>query len=182
VSERAIEIRDADPDGEDARACAEIYAPYVTDSVISFEERAPSAQELAERMRAAYVWLIATEGERAIGYAYGTRHQQRAAYRWAADVSVYIHAAHHRAGVGRALYRVLFERLTAAGLWTLCAGITQPNDASNALHRAMGFEPVGAFRRIGWKRGAWQDVLWLELDLHPGDDGPPDTDLEIFGR
>jgi L-amino acid N-acyltransferase YncA len=182
VSERAIEIRDADPDGEDARACAEIYAPYVTDSVISFEERAPSAEELAGRMRAAYVWLIATEGERAIGYAYGTRHQQRAAYRWAADVSVYIHAAHHRAGVGRALYRVLFERLTAAGLWTLCAGITQPNDASNALHRAMGFEPVGSFRRIGWKRGAWQDVLWLELDLHPGDDGQPDAELAIFRR
>jgi len=177
-----VHIRTADPDSDDARACAEIYAPYVTDSVISFEERPPSAREMAERIRAAHVWLIAHDARRAIGYAYGTRHQQRAAYRWSADVSVYIDAAHHRAGVGRALYADLFERLRAAGLWTLCAGITQPNDASNGLHRALGFVPVGTYRRIGWKAGAWQDVLWMQLDLRPGEPGPPRPDLEIFRR
>jgi L-amino acid N-acyltransferase YncA len=182
VTERAIEIRDANPDGDDARACAAVYAPYVTDTVISFEDLAPSAQELRGRMLAAYAWLVAVDDGRVIGYAYGTGHREREAYRWAADVTVYIDAAHHRAGVGRALYSVLFERLRAAGLWTLCAGITQPNDASNALHRSMGFTPVGTFRRIGWKAGAWQDVLWLELDLRPGEDGPPPAELEIFKR
>lgn len=176
------QIRDADPDGRDAGACAAIYAPYVTESVISFEERAPPAQEIAGRMRAAYAWLVAERGGQVFGYAYGTRHQQRAAYRWSADVSVYVDRAHHRAGLGRALYGALFERLRAAGLWTLCAGITQPNDASNALHRAMGFTPVGTYRRIGWKAGAWQDVLWLTLDLRPGENGPPDPDLDIFDR
>lgn len=182
MSERAIEIRDADPDGEDPRACAEVYAPYVAHSVVSFEGVPPSAQEMRRRMLDAHAWLVADDGERAVGYAYGSRHRERAAYRWAADVTVYIDAAHHRAGLGRALYSALFERLRAAGLWTLCAGITQPNDASNALHLAMGFTPVGAFRRIGWKGGAWQDVLWLELDLRPGDDGPPRAELAIFRR
>jgi L-amino acid N-acyltransferase YncA len=182
VSARAIEIRDADPDGEDARACAEIYAPYVSDTVISFEDLPPSAQEMRRRMLAAYAWLLAVANGEVVGYAYGTRHRDRAAYRWAADVTVYIDAAHHRGGIGRALYSVLFERLRAGGMWTLCAGITQPNDASNALHRSMGFTSVGSFRRIGWKEGAWQDVLWLELDLRPGESGPPEADLEIFRR
>jgi L-amino acid N-acyltransferase YncA len=176
-----IDIRDADPDGQDAAACAAIYATYVTDSVISFEEQPPSPREIAARMRAAYVWLVAVREGRVLGYAYGTRHQARAAYRWSADVSVYIDAAHHRGGVGRALYEALFARLRAAGLWTLCAGITQPNEASNGLHAAFGFTPVGTYSRIGFKAGAWHDVAWMQLDLRPGEDGPPALDLEIFG-
>ncbi len=165
-------VRDADPQ-LDAAACAAVYAPYVSGSVASFESEPPGAAEMSLRMRSAYCWLIAERDGVTLGYAYGTRHQQRAAYRWAADVTVYIAAEHHRAGVGRALYTRLFERLREIGLWTLCAGITQPNDASNGLHEALGFVPVGTYRRIGWKAGAWRDVLWLQLDLRPGEGGPP---------
>jgi phosphinothricin acetyltransferase len=75
--------------------------------------------------------------------------------------------------MGRALYTRLLEQLRARGLWTVCAGITQPNDASNGLHRAMGFTAVGTFRRIGWKAGAWHDVQWWQLDLRPTEPGPP---------
>jgi L-amino acid N-acyltransferase YncA len=177
-----IDIRDANPDSEDAAACAAIYAPYVSDSAISFEEHPPTAEELAARIRSAYEWLVATRAGRVLGYAYGTRHQQRAAYRWSADVSVYIDPAHHRGGVGRALYEELIARLRTAGLWTLCAGITQPNEASNGLHAALGFTLVGTYRRIGFKAGAWQDVAWMQLDLRPGEDGPPALDLGIFRR
>jgi L-amino acid N-acyltransferase YncA len=169
----ALPIRDANPDGEDAQACAEVYAPYVNGSVISFEYEPPSAQEMRARMRAAYAWLVAEHDGRAVGFAYGTKHRERAAYRWAADVTVYIDAAFHRAGVGRALYAELFTRLRAAGLWTLCAGVTQPNDASNGLHLTMGFQVVGTYRRIGWKAGAWHDVRWFQLDLRAGEPGPP---------
>jgi L-amino acid N-acyltransferase YncA len=168
----ATHVRDADPE-RDAQACAAIYAPYVSDTPISFEDQPPSAQEMGTRIAAAYAWLIAELDGRPIGYAYGARHQQRAAYRWAADVSVYIDREHHRTGAGRALYTQLFERLRTAGLWTLCAGVTQPNPASNALHRAMGFVPVGTYRRIGWKAGAWHDVLWWQLDLHPDQSQAP---------
>jgi L-amino acid N-acyltransferase YncA len=52
------------------------------------------------------------------------------------------------------------------------AGMTLPNEASVGLHRALGFEPVGVWRRIGWKHGAWHDVLWLHRPL-AADDGPP---------
>jgi L-amino acid N-acyltransferase YncA len=166
-------IRDADPE-HDASACAAIYGPYVSGSVVSFEERPPTTEEMASRIRAAYAWVVAEHEVVSLGYAYGSRHRDRAAYRWAADVAVYINPDHHRSGIGRALYTDLFERLRAVGLWTLCAGITQPNEASNGLHRAMGFVPVGTYRRIGWKAGAWHDVQWWQLDLHPGEPGPPD--------
>jgi L-amino acid N-acyltransferase YncA len=167
-----VRVRDADA-GRDAQACAAIYAPYVTDSVISFEDQAPSTLEMRRRIAGAHVWLLAEIDDRPVGYAYGSTHRERSAYRWAADVAIYIDRDHHRAGLGRALYTRLFERLRDLGLWTVCAGITQPNDASNGLHLAMGFLLVGTYRRIGWKQGAWHDVSWFQLDLHPGEPGPP---------
>lgn len=165
-------VRNADSE-LDAQACASIYAPYVTGSVASFEERAPSGEEMAARMAAAHEWLVAEAEGAVVGYAYASPHHVRAAYRWSADVAVYIDAARHRAGVGRALYGELFARLRERGFWMLCAGITLPNDASGGLHRAMGFVSVGTYRRIGWKFGAWHDVEWLQLDLRPGEPGPP---------
>jgi L-amino acid N-acyltransferase YncA len=174
-------IRDADRQG-DAAACAAIYGPYVSDSVVSFEARPPTVEEMAGRINAAYAWVLAEHEGLRLGYAYASPHRERAAYRWAADVAVYIDPAHHRSGVGRALYARLFEQLRTIGLWTLCAGITQPNDASNGLHRAMGFVPVGTYRRIGWKAGAWHDVQWWQLDLHPGEPGPPNELDQITSK
>ena len=173
-------IRNGDPE-RDAAACAAVYAPYVTDSVATFEERPPTAEEMAGRMRAALAWVLAEEAGTVFGYAYGARHHERAAYRWAANVAVYIDSGHHRSGVGRALYAELFEQLREIGIWTLIAGVTQPNAASNGLHRAVGFTPVGTYRRVGWKAGAWHDVEWLQLDLRPGQPGPPD-ELAIAPR
>ena len=167
-----MRVRDADR-VRDAPACAAIYAPYVAGSFISFEERAPTAREMQRRIEAAHVWLIAEEEGAPVGYAYGSAHRERAAYRWAADAAIYIDAACHRAGVGRTLYTRLFERLRDLGVWTVCAGVTEPNAASTGLHRAMGFVHVGTYRRIGWKLGEWRDVSWWQLDLRPGEAGPP---------
>ncbi len=165
-----ITVRPALP--ADAGACAAIYAPYVLDSVASFEESAPDAADVAARMAAAWCWLVAEGSEGVVGYAYGSPHRERSAYRWAADVAVYLDASVHRRGIGRVLYTELFARLRDCGLWTLCAGIAEPNPASTALHLAVGFEPVGTYRRIGWKAGAWHDVTWYELRLRDGA-GPP---------
>jgi L-amino acid N-acyltransferase YncA len=165
-------IRDADPQ-RDAAACAAIYAPYVLESVASFEARPLTAEEMSGRIEASHAWLIAVHEGTPVGYAYGSTHHERAAYAWAADVAVYIDAERHRSGIGRRLYARLFEQLRAVGLWTLCAGVTQPNAASDGLHAAMGFVPVGTYTRIGWKAGAWHDVRWWQLDLRPGEPGPP---------
>jgi L-amino acid N-acyltransferase YncA len=168
-------VRDADP-GRDAAACAAIYAPQVEDAVTSFEERAPSAEEFAARIgrvSTTHPWLVAESGGEVVGYAYACPHRERPAYRWSVDVSVYVAEGEHRRGHGRALYEPLFERLRDQGFRMACAGITLPNRASVALHEALGFQPVGVNREIGWKRGAWRDVGWWQLELLPAPAGSP---------
>jgi L-amino acid N-acyltransferase YncA len=167
-------IRDADAN-RDAAACAAIYAPYVRDTPISLEEVPPTATELAQRIDATtntHPWLVAHDGDALIGYAYATRHRERACYRWATDVAVYVAPSRQRAGVGRALYEALFARLAGQGFRVACAGITLPNQASVGLHEALGFRPVGVYRNIGWKFGAWHDVGWWQLQLVEHDAQP----------
>lgn len=154
----------------DAAACAELYAPYVEGGPISFEERAPSAAELAERIErttATHPWLVAERGGEVVAYAYGCPHRQRPAYRWSVDVSVYVGAGHVGEGIGSALYTALFERLRAQRFRMAYAGITLPNEASVALHESLGFAQVGTMREVGWKLGAWRDVGWFQLELSP---------------
>ncbi len=164
------------PEGErDAQACAAIYAPYVTDTAITFESEPPSPAQMAERIAGAlssHAWVVLEDEGRVVGYAYGGRHQSRAAYRWACDVSIYIERGRRRTGGGRALYEALFERLAARGYRMAVAGMTLPNDASVGLHRAIGFEPVGVYRRIGFKHGVWHDVAWVQRAIDGGEDPP----------
>jgi phosphinothricin acetyltransferase len=166
-------VRDAC--SQDAAACAAIYAPYVTDTVISFEDEPPTPAQMGERIArslATRAWVVLEDDGRVVGYAYGSPHQTRAAYRWACEVSIYIEPGRRRTGGGRALYEALFERLAARGFRMAVAGMTLPNEASVALHRAMGFESVGVYRRIGFKHGAWHDVAWVQRALGGGGDPP----------
>jgi phosphinothricin acetyltransferase len=168
-------LRHVDP-ARDAAACAAIYAPFVTDAAASFEEVAPTAAEVAARMARmtrTHPWLVLEDAGRVVGYAYASEHRARAAYRWAADVAVYVDPAHHGRGAGRRLYGALLDLLRRQGLRIACAGIALPNDASVGLHRAVGFELVGTYRSIGWKAGAWRDVAWWQCPLAPGDADPP---------
>lgn len=158
----------------DAAACAAIYAHYVEHSTATFEEVAPGAAEMATRIAKAqerHTWLVAEREGQVLGYAYGGPFKARAAYRFSCEVSVYVDASARGAGVGRTLYAALLARVEALGMRMACGGVTLPNDASVALHLAMGFEQVGTYRRIGWKHGQWRDVAWFQKPL--GGDGPP---------
>lgn len=173
-------VRPADP-ARDAAACAAIYAPYVAGSPVSFEEAEPSSADFAARIAriaATHPYLVCERDGRIAGFAYGAPHRERAAYRWAADVSVYVDPAQQRRGIGRALYEALLARLRAQRFHVACAGITLPNAASVGLHESLGFELVGIYRGIGWKAGAWRDVGWWQLRLSaPTGDTPPPEPL-----
>ncbi|HYC55331.1 MAG TPA: arsinothricin resistance N-acetyltransferase ArsN1 family B [Candidatus Binatia bacterium] len=156
---------------EDAGAIASIYAPYVERTVISFEEVAPTAEQIRERMHPAFAWLVACEDDRVVGYAYSSRHRDRASYRWSVDVSVYLDERWHRRGVGRALYASLLEALRTQRFIRAYAGITLPNQASVALHEAMGFARIGVYAAVGYKFGRWRDVGWWGLALGSADGG-----------
>src|SRR5581483_1401624 len=128
---------------------------------------------------ASHPWLIAEIDDEVTGFAYASPHRTRAAYRWAADVTVYVDPRHQRRGFGRMLYAALFGLLRRQRLYTACAGITLPNDASVGLHESMGFVSVGTYQRIGFKAGAWRDVGWWQLQLAPPSQSgePPDEPL-----
>jgi L-amino acid N-acyltransferase YncA len=168
-------IRHADPN-RDAAACASIYGPFVADTAISLEEQPPTNSQIAERIErtsATHPWLVAELEDETVGFAYGSPHRERACYRWAADVTVYVSPAAHRRGVGKALYDELLALLARQGVHVACAGITLPNEASVRLHEAVGFVRVGVYRRIGFKQGAWRDVGWWQLQLLPETDHAP---------
>jgi L-amino acid N-acyltransferase YncA len=165
---------------QDAPAVTAIYAPVVTESAISFEIIAPTAAEMARRIGATLPrlpWLVCEPDHDAgiAGYAYAGRHREREAYQWSVEVSVYVRATDRRRGVGQALYQSLLAILTLQGFLNAYAGITLPNPASVALHESIGFRPVGAYNRVGYKLDIWHDVGWWQkaLGTHPARPAPP---------
>lgn len=177
-------IRRAGP--ADAPAVRDIYAPFVSDSCVSFELEPPDAAEMERRIReigGRYPWLVLEEAGTVAGYAYAGAHRARPAYRWCAEVSVYVRGDARGRGVGRALYGALLELLRRQGYVNAYAAVTLPNPASVALHEAVGFSRVGVFPRIGFKRGSWHDLLWLEKRLQdPAFPAEPLAPELVFGR
>ena len=163
-----VVVRRAVP--EDAAACRAVYAPYVEDTAISFETEPPTVAQMRARIEAGLAthdWQVLEVDGVLRGYAYGGPFRTRSAYRFACEVSVYLEPGLRRTGGGRRLYDALFPHLVERGFLTALAGMTWPNEASEGLRRAVGFETVGTYRRVGWKLGAWHDVLWLQRELAP---------------
>jgi phosphinothricin acetyltransferase len=161
---------------EDGDRVSAIYRPAVVERATSFELDAPDATAMSTRITDCLEklpWLIAEDEGRVLGYAYASPHRARAAYQWSVDVSAYVHGEAHRHGIGRALYCGLFRILQLQGYVNAYAGITTPNEASERFHQAMGFTPIGVYRGVGYKLGAWHDVVWLERSLAPRDRNPP---------
>jgi phosphinothricin acetyltransferase len=160
---------------------AAIYAPAVNGSVISFELTAPDAAEMGRRIQETlkrWPWLVYEADGKVLGYAYACAHRARAAYDWSVEVSVYVAPDAHRRGIGRALYAELFAILKKQGYVNAYAGVALPNIPSVALHEALGFRPVGVYRRVGYKLGAWHDVAWGHLALQdPLPDPRPPVDF-----
>jgi L-amino acid N-acyltransferase YncA len=156
---------------DDGSAIAAIYAPYVRDTAISFEEIPPTPEEMRSRIRkilASNPFLVFEDERAVVAYAYASPHAERAAYRWSADVGIYADAAVHRRGVGRALYTQLLEILERQGFHSAFAGITLPNEKSVGLHEAMGFRQVALYPEVGFKMGSWRDVGWWGRTIATG--------------
>lgn len=149
----------------DAAAIQAIYAHYVGTTSISFEEVPPDVREIERRISDItphYPYLVAEVDSQVVGYAYACEHRTRAAYRTSIDVSVYVQPGAQRSGIARGLYGRLLPAAAGMGYHAAFAGIALPNDASVALHQTMGFEPVGVYREVGRKFGAWHDVGWWQ--------------------
>jgi phosphinothricin acetyltransferase len=171
-----LKIRTATPD--DAAAVAAIYAPIVQHTTISFETEPPDDAEMRGRIEktlASLPWLVALDEAGAVcGYAYASKHRERAAYQWSVDTTVYVRYDQRGRGVGRGLYGRLLPLLAELGYCQAFAGIALPNDRSVGLHEAVGFTALGVYRDVGFKQGQWRDVGWWQKTLaRPDDPQPP---------
>lgn len=162
-----MELRDATPD--DAAAIAAIYNHFILTTAISFEEAPVTASDIALRIAgvrdAGLPWLVACVDGKVAGYAYATKWRVRPAYRFSVESSVYVAADMARRGLGQALYRALLIRLRDAGVHLVIGGIALPNDASVALHEAMGYRKAAHFSEVGFKFDRWIDVGYWQLRL-----------------
>lgn len=149
----------------DASALAEIYRYYVDRTQITFEYNAPDASEFASRIShklEKYPYIVAEEDGRVVGYAYASELRERDAYRWDAELSVYVQIDRHARGIGERLYTALIELLRLQNFTTVYGCITDPNKPSTSLHEKMGFRYAGRFTATGYKNGEWLDVVWYE--------------------
>jgi phosphinothricin acetyltransferase len=158
----------------DLPAIAAIYAHYVRETTVTFEEVPPSPAEMGARVAkvrdAGHEWLVAEVEGAVRGYAYAAPWHARRGYRTSCEVTVYLAHDATGQGLGTALYGTLFPRLEASGMHVLMAGIGLPNAGSVALHEKFGMTKVGHYAEIGSKFGTWVDVGWWQR-IFPG--GPP---------
>jgi L-amino acid N-acyltransferase YncA len=153
---------------KDAKQIADIYAPCVRDTFISFETEPPTTLLMSQRILTTtqkYPWLVTRRGETVLAYAYASQHRDRNAYPWSVDVGIYVLASERRTGLGRRLYEGLFQILRLQGFYNAYAGIALPNLASVKLHESHGFQALGVYKCVGFKLGAWRDVGWWHLPL-----------------
>ena len=170
----------------DAEQMLAIYAPVVRETVISFEYEPPSLPEFRERIRTTLErmpWLVCDNDSEIAGYAYSSPFRTREGYRWACELTIYVHPGYHRCGIGRALYTSLFRCLALQGYCVAVATITIPNPASIALHESMGMRRVGTYEKVGYKHGQWlDDGVWqIELQPMPAEPDPPVPWQQIAG-
>ena len=160
----------------DAPAIAAIYAPYCTDSRISFEEAAPHAPEMARRIAGdrpgMHPWLVAELCSGIAGYAASSPFRTRPAYRWSVETGLYLDPRAQGQGIGRLLLSTLLELLERQGYVSAIGAIALPNRASVALHEKLGFDRVGTYRGTGFKHGQWLDVGLWQRDLAPRTNSP----------
>ena len=161
---------------EDAERLAEIYAYYVENTAVSFEYKAPTAEEFRERVRkisAKYPYLVCEKDGRIIGYVYAGRYSPRDAYNWTVTTSIYVDHECRRCGAGTLLYRALEEKLRERGIVNLLAGIGYCEEEDEYLthdsvwfHEKEGYEHVARMKGVGKKFDRWYDLLWMEKKIN----------------
>lgn len=173
-----MNIRIATP--ADAERLLSIYAPYVTQTAITFEYTVPTIEDFTGRIANTllkYPYLAAEQDGQILGYAYAGCFHARAAYDWAVETSIYVDWEKRGKGIGGRLHRALETALRKQGILNMNACIAYPEaeDAyltknSVEFHAHMGYRWVGRFRQCGYKFGRWYDMVWMEK--HIGEHGP----------
>ena len=163
----------------DIAAITAIYAHHVLHGTGTFETEPPSETDMAARradvLGKGLPYLVAEQDGQVLGFAYCNWFKPRPAYRFSAEDSIYVAEAARGLGVGRLLLDALCTAAEAAGVRKLLAVIgDSANAGSIRVHQAAGFTHIGVMRSVGWKFGAWRDVVLMEKPLGAGDTTSPE--------
>ena len=152
----------------DIPAMLAIYAPYVENTTYSFEYDVPCKKTFLQRfytITAQFPWLVWEEDGVVLGYAYGSPPFERAAYRWCAEPSIYLHPKAQGRDIARKLYAALEWILAQQGYQVLYALITEENTRSVRFHEKFGYKTLAVFPDCGFKHGRWLGLVWMEKRL-----------------
>ncbi len=161
----------------DAGQILKVYAPFVTDTCISFEYTVPSLEEFTKRIEtisAEYPYLVLEEAGEIVGYAYAHRYLERAAYNWDVEVTIYLAPKAQGKGLGVILYDALEKLMALQNIKNLYSCITGDNVHSIEMHRAIGYEYIGTFPKAGFKHDRWLDVVWMAKTIGEKENTPLD--------
>lgn len=153
----------------DISQCLEIYNYYIENTCFTFEEQALSLSKFVarvKRIKAHYPFLVATEGKRVIGYAYLDTFCERSAYRYTADLSVYVAKGSVRCGIGKRLLQVIESEARERGIRNIVSVITSKNEDSIVFHEKHGFVWMGELKKVGFKFGEWLDVRYYQKEFN----------------
>lgn len=153
-------------DVSDTKEILDIYAPYITDTAITFEYDIPSIEEFRgriEHISLKYPYVVCTYKDEIIGYAYAHRYGERAAYQWDVELSIYLDMNYKSLGVGKLLYNKLIEIVKLQNVRNIYACITSANEKSLKFHEKLGFEFIGIFKNTGYKFDSWYGVNWMGI-------------------
>ena len=159
----------------DAEAILKVYAPFITDTCISFEYIVPSVEEFAQRIAsisAEYPYIVLEEDGEIVGYAYSHRYLERVAYSWDVEVTIYLAPKVQGKGLGVILYDTLEKLMALQNIKNLYSCITGDNVHSIEMHRAMGYELIGTFPKAGFKHNRWLDVVWMAKAIGEKENAP----------
>jgi phosphinothricin acetyltransferase len=162
----AAEIRSVED--ADWPAIADLTNHYIEHTAVHFGYEPVTPTELRDLWwpkRDLYPFLVAADGARFLGYAKAGLWRERAAYKWTAEVGIYVARDAQRTGVGTRLYQALIDECRERGFHSLVGGITLPNEPSVRLHERVGFVKVAHFAHAGFKFGAWHDVGFWQVML-----------------
>ncbi len=176
---------------KDAQALLDVYAPFVTDTCISFEYVIPTLADFAKRITdisAEYPYLVLELDGEIVGYAYAHRYLARAAYDWDAEMTTYLAPVAQGQGMGVIIEEAVEELLRLQNIKNLYGCITGANKRSVEMHMAMGYVMAGTFFNAGYKHGKWLDVVWLQKSLAACEQAPqnfikfPDVEKEAVAK
>ncbi|MCW1951810.1 MAG: GNAT family N-acetyltransferase [Octadecabacter sp.] len=150
---------------KDAQAICKIWAPQILDTVVTFNSKPYTAEQVAQMIAERPCFLVIEAHDTLLGFASYTQFRGGVGYAHTMEHTIILAPEAAGQGAGRALMKALMDHARAADTHMLVAGVCAENAAGVAFHRALGFEQVAVLPEVGRKFGRWMDLVLMQKRL-----------------